>query len=222
MEAGGLVAATGPCGFFDERANPAKTPWLVEFGINAGLTDPPRPGGFPPYQQFKGSAPVAQCRLDPSPSLRVESEWVIVPLGRGELRWRPERITRRGVSDAVAKILQGNRSDTVVLRGLPESWRVRQYRDGNRLLIHALPGKIDTVLHATLKNQFINQRIVEKLRFEPLTGPLTLESPAALTRVKLHSPDLAQARDARAKGSREWEVETADVRRYFILEAYRT
>ncbi len=83
---------------------------------------------------------------------------------------------------------------TVRIAGLPAAWQLRQFRDGNRILIHALPGKVETILHPTLKNQINNERIVEILEFTPLTGELRLEASVNLKRVELHSPDLSEPR----------------------------
>jgi hypothetical protein len=104
--------------------------------------------------------------------------------------------------------------------GLPADWRLRQYRDGNRLLIHALPGQVETVLHPTLRNHLSNECIIEKLNFTPLTRDLILESPVTLTGVVLHSPDLTESRAGAATADRKWSMDPTKVSRYFILECF--
>ena len=86
------------------------------------------------------------------------------------------------------------------------------------MLIHALPAKVGTVLHPTLMNHLNNQRIVEKLKFTPLTAEVVIESPTVLSRVQLHSPDLTEARAGSAGDQRTWRVEMSGVSRYCVLE----
>lgn len=220
LNAGGTVIATGPNGHYDERANPVAKPWLREFGVPVDLIEPPRPGGFPPYQNFQTPVEITQCRVPESFQAKLQDGWFSTPVGKGRLVWRPERISRKGVAAAVCQALQSQDRATVVVRGLPAGWRLRQYRDGKRLLIHALLGKVETVLHPSLENHFIRQRIVESVKFPPLTEELSLESPLALTRVMLHSPDLPDARFGRRTTDRRWSLSPAGVSRYFILECY--
>ncbi len=218
LNAGGTVIATGPCGHYDERANPVATAWLQEFGVPVDLTEPDRPGVFPPYANIPARAEVAQCRVPESFRRSFREGWFEVAVGRGRLLWRPERIAARGVADAVGRALSSPDSPGIKVRGLPEGWRVRQYRAGPRLLIHALPGRVETVLHPSLENHFIRQRIVERVKFPRLTEALHLTSTRPLTRVTLHSPDLSQAREGRQTTDRQWVVSPEGVRRYFILE----
>lgn len=220
LSAGGTVMATGPTGHRDQRANPVAKPWLQEFGVPVDLIEPSRPGGFPPDQNIPTPAEIAHCRVPESLRPRFRDGWFQVAAGKGRLLWRPERIAQKGVATAVCQALQSQVSTAVTVRGLPEGWRLRQYREGKRLLIHALPGKVETVLHPSLENHFIRQRIVESVKFPPLTEELSLTPTRPLTRVTLHSPDLPQARDGRQTADRQWVVLPAGVRRYFILECH--
>ncbi|MBM3861842.1 MAG: hypothetical protein FJ395_19645 [Verrucomicrobia bacterium] len=220
MEAGGTVIATGPTGHYDERANPVAKPWLEEFGVLAELSEPARPGGFPPYKHLAPPVEIAQCRVPDPARQQMKDGWFTATLGKGRLLWRPERISLKAVADAVIERLRERDRLAARIRGLPKSWRLRQFRDGNRILIHALPDTVETVLHATLKNQFGNERIVEKLRFAPLTAELTFESSATLNRVTLHSPDLAGPRAGEKLDAQRWSVSPRQVSRYFVLEAY--
>ena len=141
-----------------------------------------------------------------------------MPVGKGWLLWNPERISNPGVASAVLReIVHGK--GTLLIKGLPPSWRTRIYRDGARLLIHNLPGKVDTVLHAELQNQFIRQRIVEKLDFAPLEGDVVLESSTALDRVLLHSPDLKDSRPGVVR-DKTWKLDVSEIRRYFVAECF--
>ena len=107
---------------------------------------------------------------------------------------------------------------SVRINGLPPDWRLRQYRDGQRLLIHALPSKVETVLHPTLTNHISNERIAQTVKFASLAGELRLESQATLSRVTLHSPDLPESRGGRELTPKTWSLTANSVSRYFILE----
>ena len=107
-----------------------------------------------------------------------------------------------------------------MIKGLPATWQVRRYRDGNRLLIQALPAKVGTVLDHELRNAFSNQSIIEKLNYTPLTAELVLEPAAGLGRVLLHSPDLPEARAGSRRSGKTWTVDPAGVSRYFVLECF--
>jgi hypothetical protein len=215
---GGTIIATGPTGHYNERANPIDKTWLENFGAVVAFDDPARPGGFPPYKNFKEPVALAQCRVPESVRQKMTDGWLTISVGKGQLLWRPERIAQKGVADAVGKLLKARDHLTIQIHGLPAEWCLRQYRDGNRLLIHALPGKVETVLHATLKNHLSNERIVEKIKFKPLIGEFVLEAPQALSRVTLQSPDLAESRQGKGSNGKIWSVDPATVSRYFVLE----
>jgi hypothetical protein len=220
LEDGGTLIATGPTGDYDERANPISKTWLESFCAGVEFNDPVRPGGFPPYRNFKEPVELAQCRMPELLRQTMHDGWLTVSAGKGRLLWRPERFSQKVVGDAVVKWLQAQDRRTVVIQGLPEIWQLRQYRDGDRLLIHALPGKVETVLHATLKNHLSGERIVEKIKFAPLTRAITLRSPMTLSRVMLHSPDLAGSRAGTLAASGKWSIETTNISRYFVLECW--
>lgn len=218
LENGGTVIATGPTGHCDERANPLAKPWLHDFGFAIEMTAPVRPGGFPPYKHFKEPVEIAQCLVPGSVQGQLQDGWLSVTVGRGRLLWRPERISQKGVAAAVIRAIQIPAGSKMVLRGLPAEWRVRQYRDGTRQLIHALPARVQTVLHPTLQNQVSRQPIIESLRFEPLAGELVAQPNPPVDRVLLHSPDLPDARVARRVEGKPWTVELSGISRYFIVE----
>jgi len=217
MRAGGIVIATGPTGHYDERSNPVKKTWLENFGAEIGLNDPVRPGGFPPYKNFMEPVELAQCRVPDSVLGKMSEGWLAVPVGRGKMFWRPERISQKSIADAVIQSLRAHHHSSVQIAGLPEGWRLRQYRDAQRLLIHALPGKVETVLHATLKNHLSGERLVEKTKFTPLEHLLVLEFPS-LKGVKLHSPDLAEPSSGMPMDANRWSIDPAGVSRYFVIE----
>ena len=218
LNEGGTVIATGPSGFYDERANPIPRNWLEHFGVVAQLSDPARPGGFPPYANIKEPVAIAQCRVPEAVRKRMSDGWLKISVGRGEFLWRPERISEKRIADQVVKRLHARDHPSVHIEGLPATWRLRQYRDGNRLLIHALPGKVEVMLHPTLKNHFLNERIVEQVKIAPLTQRLVFESRTPLTRVVLHSPDLATASAGESVGQQRWSINPKGVSRYFVVE----
>jgi len=199
MEGGGTVIAAGPTGHYDERARPLARGWLAEHGIAAEIVEPERAGGFPPPRQFQQ---LAYCRAPGTGWRRAHG---------GRLLWRPERMTAKETAAAVIAELRGSARAAIAVKGLPPGWRMRVYRDGNRRLIHCIPWKVGTVLHASLANQFTRERVIEHLRYTALEGEVTVE-PAS--RVVLHSPDLA---GPRAGGNR---VDLSGVKRYFVLECF--
>ena len=218
MNAGGMVIATGPCGHYDEWGNLAAKQWLEEFGAAVELMEPDRPGNFPPYKNFKAPIELTTCRVPESLQQKFNNSWFDLRVGQGRLLWRPERITNKNAGATVTTLLQSREQAFVKISGLPDGWMVRQYRDGNRLLIHALPGKVVTTLHPTLQNQMTKQRIVKKLSFPLLTGSLDLKTAAGFKRVTLHSPDLFAPRAGETQPDAGSLVKLAGVSRYFILE----
>jgi hypothetical protein len=218
LKAGGTIIATGPTGHYDERASPAPKSWLEDFGVSVELIEPSRSGGFPPYQNFKAPVALAECRVSESVQRQMRDGWFVAPAGKGCLFWRPERINAKGIANSTIKLLDARDHARMRIQGLPEIWRVRQHRDGNRLLIHALPGKVGTVLHSTLQNHQSHERIIEKLVFAPLTTELVVEFSTALKSVVLHSPDLTEPRVGRSSEGQKWSIDPINVSRYFVLE----
>ena len=220
LAGGGTVIATGPTGHYDQEANPSAKSWLQDFGVACELAEPPRPGGFPPYKNLKPPIKVAECRVPDSLAKQLQDGWFSVPVGKGRLCWRPERIAQKGIAAAVVKVLRSGTGEALVIKGLPATWQVRRYRDGNRLLIQALPAKVGTVLNPEMRNAFSNQSIIEKLNYAPLTAELVLEPAAVLSRVLLHSPDRPEARAGSRSAGKAWTVDPAGVSRYFVLECF--
>jgi hypothetical protein len=216
---GGTIIATGPTGFYDEHGDPVSQTWLETFNLAVALDDPVRPGGFPPYKNFKASVKIANCRVSEAAQRKSDNGWLKISVGQGELFWRAQRISAKGIAGSVVDQLRARNRLAVQVENLPATWRLRQYRDGHRLLIHALPDKVEVVLHPTLKNHFINAPIVENVKFDPLTLPLILEPPVPLKRVYLHSPDLARSRDGKMIDQKKWSINLEGVSRYFIVEA---
>jgi hypothetical protein len=218
MDAGGMIIATGPIGHYDERANLEKKAWIEAYGVLVALSEPQRTGGFPPYKHFTNPVEVAECRVLEASRPLLKAGWFSTSVGRGRLLWRPERMAQKTVAEALVGSLQTRDRLAVRIKGLPADWRVRQFRDGKRLLIHALPGKVDVVLHPTLKNHINNQRIIEKLSFAPLAEDLVLEPPMTLNRVVLHSPDLTDARQGKRNARDSWTVSARQISRYCVME----
>lgn len=79
-------------------------------------------------------------------------------------------------------------------------------------------------MHPTLQNALSRERVIEKLRFAPLSKELALESAVTFSRLLLHSPDLAELRVGRNLGgenaAKAWGVDPSGVSRYFILECF--
>lgn len=217
MEGGGTVIATGPCGHYDERARAVAKPWLDTFGITAELTEPQRTGSYPPNKNLKPPVEIARCRVKQA---RGPDGWITVKVGKGRFIWRPERMADAGVASSVCTLLQASAKSAVKIGGLPANWRIRQYRDGNRMLMHAIPAKVETALHPELRDQFSRQHIIEKLRYAPLAGELTLEPANGFSRVVLHSPDLKEPRAGAKSAGTRWTIDLTGVSRYFVLECF--
>ena len=218
LEAGGTVIATGPTGHHDERARPLAKGWLARFGIPAALEEPVRGGAFPPNSSLGKTPEVARCRVPDEFRTKMSGGWFRTAVGGGRLLWRPERITEEGMGAEVAREVTSPASAPPRIKGLPAAWRLRRYRDGKRMLIHAIPGEVETVLHATLRNHFTREPVIEKLRFPALQNALEVES-GDYASVRLYSPDLAESRAAKPSGN-GWTVEAAGVKRYFVIECH--
>jgi hypothetical protein len=215
---GGTVIATGPNGFYDQRANPIAETWLDTFGVAAELNAPVRPGGFPPYANFKLPVKIAQCRAADSVRQKTQDGWLKVSVGRGELLWHSERISKKGIADRVIEQLHIRHQVATRIEGLPSPWRLRQYRDGDRRLIHALPGHVKIVPHPTFKWVYGGQPILEKLQFTPLAEEITLGGSPKWKSVVVHSPDLPEPRAGRSNRSGGWSIDLSGIARYFVLE----
>jgi len=218
MEAGGMVIASGPTGHYDGKGNRLAIGWLAELGITAELTEPARGGGFPPYQNFSKPVLLARYQNHSTATSSLPGGWSEVAIGRGRLCWRPERMAVKTTAAAAITRLRAAGAAGMPLIGLPAEWQLRTYRDGNRLLIHALPSHVETILHPILQNQFSKERIVEKLHYAPLDHRLELAMPKQFQQVILHSPDLAQSRNAQLGDAQTWSADATGIRRYFILE----
>lgn len=219
LAAGGTVLAVGPCGFCDARGNPAELPWLAEKGLPVEWIDPPRTGGFPPYKHYRTAVAVAEGRVTDASRRTDQDGWYQVAASKGRLLWRPERMAAKGVADAVTSWVNAGAAPAALdVRALPASWQSRRFRDGNRWLIHALPGKVGVVLHASLRDQMSQQGVIETLQFRPVSGTLTLSAAASLQRVTLHSPDLPEPRAATRNAQNDWSIDLEGVRRYFVVE----
>ena len=218
IEGGGTVIATGPSGHYDQRARTVPRTWLQEFGVSAELIEPERAGSFPPGRNLKALSEISEYHVPDAIRSQMNGGWFAARAGKGRLLWRPERMAANGAASAVIAAVQSSAGTAVAIMGLPSIWRVRQYRDGNRLLIHAIPAQMGTVFHPTLQDQFSHQRVIEKLRFTPLADALRLES-AAFSRVLLHSPDLTEPRPG-SRTEKGWTIDPSGVRRYFVLECF--
>jgi hypothetical protein len=218
MQAGGTVIATGPSGHYDQRANPVAKTWLEEFGLTCELVEPARPGSFPPYSNLVRPVETAKCKVPETSRKNLQNGWFDLKAGKGKLLWRPERITQRGIAPTLIAALQTAAKEKLVIKGLPPAWQVRRYRDGNRLLIQALPAKVGTILHATLQDHFKRQAIIEKLQYTPLTGKLIIEPEMRLNQVRIHSPDLPEPRSGNRHSGGTWTVDPSAISRFFVLE----
>ncbi len=218
MTAGGLVIATGPTGYYDAAGNRSPQSWFDALGLAVELVEPARPGSFPPYQNFPKPVPLAKCHLRDAVVSQMSGGWFNRSVGQGWFFWRPERMAEPALSPSVIAVLAVHQPAAFTLAGLPATWRTRSYQHGNRLLIHCLPAQVETVLHPTLQNHFNQERLVQKLRYEPLKGRLVVSPPTRCTAVWLHSPDLPAARPAQPIDGGGWSVDATLVSRYFILE----
>ncbi len=218
MTAGGAVVATGPTGYYDATGIRSPQPWLETLGLAVALVEPARPGRFPPYQNFPKPVSLATCRLAGSVVAQTQAGWLRQSMGRGWFFWRPERLAQPALAASVITLLALHQPAAFTLAGFPAIWRTRSYRDGNRLLIHALPADVGTVLHPTLQNHFNQERLVQALHYAPLNGSLILSPTTPGTAVWLHSPDLPAARPAQPLAGGAWSVDATLVSRYFILE----
>lgn len=194
------------------------TPWLSAHGIACELIEPERTSGFPPYEHVSPQAPIAECSVNASSAQLDGAGWLTAPVGRGRLVWRCERASSQGVADALVQLLKSEAAEEATLHGLPPAWRARRYRDGDRLLIHALPSHVTTMLHPTLVNQISAERIVEGVTYQGLTDAIAVSPYHRFSRVTLHSPDLSAPRDAEQNADGRWSVDPAGVSRYLILE----
>jgi hypothetical protein len=220
LRAGGLVVATGPTGHYNEQGNLAAKPWLEGFGVAVDLIEPDRPGNFPPYKNFKTPVELTKCLVPESIRNKFQGGWLDLPIDGGRLLWRPERISTKEAGESVTALLQARFQSVVKINGLPDNWRLRQYRDGDRLLLHALPGKVITTLHPTLQNQMTKERIVEKLIFTPLTEKLVFVTQGKFSSARLYSPDLSGPIYGDLVSNQTWSFEPTNVSRYFIIEFF--
>lgn len=222
LRAGGAVVATGPLGLRDERARPAARPWLDQFGIAVSVTEPVRPASFPPYLQAKGAA---QCALAGDGGHPREGNWVVVPVGKGRLLWRPERAGDSSAqADLVATVRRYDSPANHVVLHPPRGWYIRRYRQGARILLHGLPKQVGVQLHPTLRNQMNDQGIIKHLRYRSAVDTMTIRAMRRPKSVTLYSPDLPKPRRIAMRAlshGDKIQISLSGIRRYFILEMVR-
>lgn len=214
VRGGGTVVATGPTGVRRERAAFADTPWLEQFGIRCDVTEPDRAPAFPPDSGLTNTAATVAGSLDGQPL--DAAEWA--EAGDGAVLWRAARA--HGTPGVAAATRERLETRPVEMTGCPEGWYTRRFRDGGRIVIHALPSQVGVSEHDTLHDQFRNAPVLHTIDYgEGPGGSLDLaftETPKAVT---LHSPDLdAPRRVAVEPGATTHQVELGGVKRYFVVE----
>ena len=222
LAGGGTIITTGPTGHRDGRGRRSVEPWLAQFGLNPDVIEPARAPRFPPPEGGRlpaSAAMIAECRF--AAQRRAVDGWMEVPVGRGTLCWRPERLHRDEIAGAVVALTRRRAlPEPVRLMPVPAGWLVRPQVDGSRVLLHALPARVGVEFHAALHNAFTGERVIAALEFAPLSGSLRIHAKRPLTAVVLHSPDLPEPRAAVCvdRAASEWTVVVDGVRRYFVLE----
>ena len=216
---GGIIIATGPVGLRDERARPSAAPWLGGYDIDATMAEPERAPGFPPFTQAEPAAP-PKCTGRYRGQLVAADEWVRVVTGKGVLLWSPGRVQTDAAALALPeRVAQRLSPQDVRIERRPDGWFLCRFRQGDRLLIHGIPGQVKPALHPTLKIQGSNVRIVERIDFdEPSPPELLVRLAADCASAVLHSPDLAAPRACTEYSDGVLSVDLGGVRRYFVLE----
>jgi len=220
LEAGGVVIATGQLGTRDADGIEGETAWLERFGFSVTVEEPVRVGGFPP---FDAAGPdVARCSGAYDGAPLAEDAFSEVGVGEGVLVWSPGRIGKQN-SMSCARDYVGSHGRATLSCAVtpPPGWYVRRFVDGERVLLHGIPKQVDTVSNPSLRNQFIDEAIVEKIEYP--ASPLGLSVRPARTpeAIFVHSPDLAASRHVAlgdTSAGTDIPIDLTGIKRFFSVE----
>ena len=221
LEAGGIVIATAQLGTRDERGGETGTPWLAAYGIDVSVEEPPRSGGYPPFES--AGPEVAQCSGARGGVAIARDAWVEIDAGRGRLLWSPGRLgEQRRAADIRGFVGQRGAAYRACAVIPPPGWYVRRFVDGGRLLFHGIPVQVKTEAHPTLRNRFLEEAIVERIAYPPSPAALVVRPRRAPASIAVHSPDLAAPRrvalEAAAGDAGGIPVSLDGIRRFFTVE----
>ncbi len=210
---GGTVIAAGLLGFRNERGELRDKPFLSDFKIEL------RNGKFnwkiPAADLF---APL-QCVSETSGSnyeiyrrgLKVEpDQWI----DEGRLHWLADPCAIRTI-DKVKELLPP--SDISV--SCPPGWTYRILRDdaAGKCFVHFLAADIEAVPYRNFRNNFINQPVIESLKFRPDAGEVNIISSAS--QAILYSPDLPNPENLECVDGK-CRFNKPKLKRYIIVELY--
>lgn len=222
LQDGGVVVASGPLGLRDDRARRTAKSWLKSYGIDAELIEPDRVPGFPPHPVQDTAV---ACVGYYGRKQIGNTEWVNLKINKGWLCWSPGRISVCNDELKLAdKVRTNQRAADLAIARMPRGWYMRRFRKKDRILLYGLPAKVKPILHKTLQNQFLNQGIIEKLRYQELSvRELLIICNTLPVRIKVYSPDLSGARiigfdKDEIRQRKPFAVDLSGIKRFFIVE----
>jgi hypothetical protein len=228
LHEGGAVLSAGPLGIRGGRGRQTDACWSSKYGLIYDVEEREMMSGFPPFQDDVGKASVAIIRAEGMSSGLTDvsddgSGCFGLKTDRGSLYARAARLTAEPLEKESLDLIEAKDGENrkISVQHLPKGWYIRIFVDGNRLLLHGVPGTVGTVANERLRGcyNWTNQDVIEQIVYSPLSsGDLVLSALEKPERITVHSPDLSAPRKIRGEDGASIQVDLSGIRRYFIVE----
>jgi hypothetical protein len=211
MKDGGIIIASGLLGFRDERGVLKEKSFLADLGAefrNSKFNwNVPAVDLFDPIRRYVEDSMSSYDTYHNNIKIN-DNQWI----SSGSFHWLPKTCTTSTL-DKTQKLLSS--SDLEI--SCPEGWIYRIFKDNDKYLIHLLASNIKAVPYKNFRNNFINQPVIEKLKFMPGSGKVCFKS--SKDKAVLHSPDLAESVNLKGENG-NFSFELNNIKRYLIIEIY--
>ncbi len=216
---GGTVIASGPVGYYDQRANKVLEPWLEQFEIISKTAEPERIAAFPPWSKQEKIIPV--CSGTYQGRNLASTEWIELNSGKGKLLWTPGRMQSDFKELAIAGLVRNFFSEDFVFPPLDCGWQFRVFKKDNKSFVHVLAGKFDVgcmdELEKKRREHAGNNLINSITRNENSSSRISLELNKDFKQAKYHAP-LNGIQKALTISNRKIEIDIDKDAYYLLLE----
>ncbi|MHC4872985.1 MAG: hypothetical protein ACYTFY_14170 [Planctomycetota bacterium] len=219
ISSGGTVIASGPLGVRDSFGRRRKKSFAEDLGIRLSVKDPARKGFYPPFKDGRKLA-LMTCSFS---GAEKKMTHLCLEKGKGRVLFFPDRINVQDTKCFLQEVKRILPAEDFKICNLPNNWFVRKHLSGKRILYHALPASVGVRLHRSLKNQFTEEAVLEKIKYREIrTAKTVLVSDKAPVKVMVHSPDLKKSRIMKSvrkpSGRYETRLNLKGIKRYFTIE----
>ena len=189
VENGGVLIAFGPTGLKNDLGGESEH-WFEKYQISQKLIRTESGNGWPVDNDVDENW-VCDCEGKYKGSDIIPSKWVEVSIGKGKLLWQNNGLEDETDNIELVKNIKLTSTPSVEILEVPKNWYVRIYRDGDRVLIQAIPSQVTAKMHPAICNEFSGGRpIINTISFDkPDPAILKVEVKGAVSSAKLHSID---------------------------------